>query len=48
MADEEEKRDKVLKEHTKKFKHVMSELTYVDNLNWTWRLFPSHVLLLLQ
>ena len=26
----------------------MNELKYVDDLNSTWRLFPSHVLLLLQ
>ena len=30
------------------FRYVMKELKYVDDLNWTWRLFPSHVLLLLQ
>ena len=48
MADEEQKRDKALKEHTKKFTHVMNELTCVYDLNWTWWLFPSHVLLLLQ
>ena len=44
----EEKREKDRQEHAKKFRYVMNELKYVDDLNWTWRLFPSHVLLLLQ
>ena len=44
----EEKREKDRQEHPKKFRYVMNELQYVDDLNWTWRLFPSHVLLLLQ
>ena len=44
----EERREKDRKEHAKKFRYVMNELKYVDDLNWTWRLFPSHVLLLLQ
>ena len=44
----EEKREKDRQEHAKKFRYVMNELKYVYDLNWTWRLFPSHVLLLLQ
>ena len=44
----EEKRERHRQEHEKKFRYVMNELKYVDDLNWTWRLFPSHVLLLLQ
>ena len=44
----EEKREKDRQEHAKKFRYVMNELKYVDDLNWTWRLFPSHVLLLLK
>ena len=44
----EEKRERHRQEHEKKFRYVMNELKYVDELNWTWRLFPSHVLLLLQ
>ena len=44
----EEKREKDRQEHGKKFRYIMNELKYVDDLNWTWRLFPSHVLLLLQ
>ena len=44
----EEKRETDRREHEKKFRYVMNELKYVDDLNWTWRLFPSHVLLLLQ
>ena len=41
----EEKREKDRQEHAKKFRYVMNELKYVYDLNWTWRLFPSHVLL---
>ena len=44
----EEKRQKDRQEHAKKFRYVMNNLKYVDDLNWTWRLFPSQVLLLLQ
>ena len=44
----EEKREKHRQEHQTKFRYVMNELKYVDDLNWTWRLFPSHVLLQLQ
>ena len=44
----EEKRETDRQEHEKKFRYVMNELKYVDDLNWMWRLFPSHVLLLLQ
>ena len=44
----QEKRERHRQEHEKKFRYVMNELKYVDGLNWTWRLFPSHVLLLLQ
>ena len=44
----EEKREKDRQEHAKKFRYVMNDLKYVDDLNWTWRLFPSHVLLLLR
>ena len=44
----EEKGERHRQEHEKKFRYVMNELKYVDDLNWTWRLFPSHVLLLLQ
>ena len=44
----DEKRERYRREHEKKFRYVMNELKYVDDLNWTWRLFPSHVLLLLQ
>ena len=40
--------EKDRQEHAKKFRYVMNDLKYVDDLNWTWRLFPSHVLLLLQ
>ena len=43
-----EKREKDRQEHAKKFRYVMNELKYVDDLNSTWRLFPSHVLLLLK
>ena len=44
----EEKREKDRQEHAKKFRYVMNNFKYVDDLNWTWRLFPSQVLLLLQ
>ena len=44
----EEERERHRQEHEKKFRYAMNELKYVDDLNWTWRLFPSHVLLLLQ
>ena len=40
--------EKDRQEHAKKFRYVMNNLKYVDDLNWTWRLLPSHVLLLLQ
>ena len=43
-----EMRERYRKEHAKKFRYVMKELKYVDDYNWTWSLFPSHVLLLLQ
>lgn len=43
-----EMREKYRKEHAKKFRHVMKELKCVDDLNWMWRLFPRHVLMLLQ
>ena len=36
------------KEHAKKFRYVMEELRWVDDLNWTWSLFPSHVVVLSQ
>ena len=42
-----EMREEYRKEHAKKFRYVMKELKYVDDYNWTWSLFPSHVLLLL-
>ena len=41
-----EMREEYRKEHAKKFRYVMKELKYVDDYNWTWSLFPSHVLLL--
>ena len=44
----EKMRETYRKEHAKKFRYVMEELKYVDDLNWTWSLFPSHVLFLLQ
>ena len=44
----EEMREKFRKEHAKKFRYVMEELRWVDDLNWTWSLFPSHVALLVR
>ena len=44
----EEMREKYRKEHAKKIRYVIKELKYVVDCNWTWSLFPSHVLLLLQ
>ena len=42
-----EMQEQYRKKHAKKFRYVMKELKYVDDYNWTWSLFPSHVLLLL-
>ena len=44
----EEMREKFPKENAKKFRYVMVELRWVDDLNWTWSLFPSHVALLVR
>ena len=44
----EEMREKFRKENAKKFRYVMEELRWVDHLNWTWSLFPSHVALLVR
>ena len=44
----EEMQEKFRKEHAKKFRYVMEELKWVDDLNWTWSLFPSHVALLVR
>lgn len=44
----EENRKKRQKEYAKKNRYVMEELRLVNDLNWTWRLFPSHVVALLQ
>ena len=44
----EENRKKWQKEQAKKFRYVMEELRWVDDLNWTWSLFPSHVVVLSQ
>ena len=41
-------REEFRKEHAKKFRYVMQELKYVNDLNWTWSLFPSHMVMLLQ
>lgn len=41
-------REEFRKERAKKFRYVMQELKYVNDLNWTWSLFPSHVVMLLQ
>ena len=44
----EEMREKFRKELAKKFRYVMEELRWVDDLNWTWSLFPNHVALLVR
>ena len=41
-------RKKWQKEHAKKFRYVMQEFKEVEDLNWTWSLFPSHVALLVR
>ena len=44
----EEDRKKWQKEHARKFRYVMEEFRWVDDLNWTWSLLPSHVVVLSQ
>ena len=44
----EEMREKFRKELAKKFRYVMEELRWVDDLNWTWSLLPNHVSLLVR
>ena len=44
----EEDRKKWQKEHAKKFRYLMEECRWVGDLNWTWSLFPSHVVVLSQ
>ena len=41
-------RKKWQKEHAKKFRYVVKEFKEVEDLNWTWSLFPSHVALLVR
>jgi len=44
----QENRKKWQLEHVKKFRYVMEELRWVDDFDWTWSLFPNHVVPLSQ
>ena len=43
-----ENRKKWKVKHVKKFRYVMKESRLVDDFDWIWSLFPSHVVALSQ
>lgn len=39
-------RERYQKLHQVKFRHVLFELISLEEYNWTWQLYPSHIVIL--